>query len=125
MLDLSPPAACHVGHSGHDRHHTRDGHDGHRPPQQDHTAETIDQLRQELAEARDKIANLERALTSSRRIGAAMGVLMYRHKITIDQAFELLRVASQVTHRKLRDVAEDVLTSGELTLPHGLHKTNP
>jgi hypothetical protein len=113
MLDLSPPAACHDGH------HT---HDGHYPPPQDHTAETTDHLRQELAEARDKIANLERALTSSRRIGAAMGVLMYRHKITMDQAFDLLRVASQVTHRKLRDVAEDVLTSGELTLPHGLHK---
>ncbi len=77
-----------------------------------------------MAEARDKIENLERALTSSRRIGAAMGVLMYRHKVTIDQAFELLRVASQVSHRKLRDVAEDVLATGELTLPHGPHKAD-
>jgi hypothetical protein len=49
---------------------------------------------------------------------------MYRHKVTIDQPFELLRVASQVTHRKLRDVAEDVLTTGELNLPHGLHKAD-
>ena len=115
MLDLSPPSACHDGQ------HSQDGH---YPPPQNHNAETVEQLRQKLADARDKIENLERALTSSRRIGAAIGVLMYRHKVTIDQAFELLRVASQVTHRKLRDVAEDVLTTGELNLPHGLHKTD-
>jgi hypothetical protein len=122
MFDLPPPAACHDGHTDHDGHQAQDGH---YPPQQNHTdAETVAQLRHELAEAHDKIDNLERALASSRRIGAALGILMYRHKVTIDQAFELLRVASQVTHRKLRDVAEDVLATGELTLPHGLHKAD-
>jgi hypothetical protein len=58
--------------------------------------------------------HLEQALVSSRRIGAAMGVLMSRLRLTDDQAFDALRTASQHSHRKLRDVAEDVLLTGEL-----------
>lgn len=63
---------------------------------------------------RDKIANLEAALVTARRIGAAMGVLMNSQKVTNAQAFDLLREASQRSHRKLRDVAEEVLLSGVL-----------
>lgn len=63
---------------------------------------------------RDKIANLEAALVTARRIGAAMGVLMASHKVTEPQAFDLLRTASQNRHRKLREVAEDVLLTGTL-----------
>jgi hypothetical protein len=66
---------------------------------------------------REKIANLERALVSARRIGAAMGVLMQAHKITDLDAFDLLRLASQRSHRKLPDVAEDVLLTGALPVP--------
>lgn len=63
---------------------------------------------------RDKIANLEAALITARRIGAAMGVLMTSHKVTDSQAFDLLRHVSQSTHRKLREVAEDVVLTGTL-----------
>lgn len=62
----------------------------------------------------DKIMNLERALESSREIGTAIGILMARELCTADQAFDLLRVASQHTHRKLRDIAAHVKETGAL-----------
>ena len=61
-----------------------------------------------------KIANLETALITARRIGAAMGILMARQHVTDQRAFQLLRDVSQATHRKLRDVAEDVILTGIL-----------
>ena len=63
---------------------------------------------------RERIANLEVALTTARRIGAAMGILMSRRRLTDVQAFELLREASHVRQRKLRELAEDVLLAGDL-----------
>jgi len=63
--------------------------------------------------------HLERALASSRRIGAAIGVLMSRLRLTEEQAFDALRKVSQHSHRKLREVADDVLLTGEL--PTGQH----
>jgi hypothetical protein len=70
-----------------------------------------------VALARERAAQLERALTTSRDIGVAMGVLMNRHKISRSQAFDLLRVASQNTNRKLADIAFDVADTGVLDLP--------
>jgi GAF domain-containing protein len=67
--------------------------------------------------AREKAANLEIALTSSREIGVAMGVLMTRYKITREEAFDLMRMASQRSHRKLRDIAAEVAETGTLELP--------
>lgn len=58
--------------------------------------------------------HLRLALDSNRDIGAAIGILMYSRKITRDTAFEMLRSASQRAHRKLRDVAEEVLRTGQL-----------
>ncbi|HEU5271136.1 MAG TPA: ANTAR domain-containing protein, partial [Jatrophihabitans sp.] len=65
-------------------------------------------------EQRYRADHLERALASSRQIGAAMGILMARLRFTEEQAFDALRTASQHSHRKLRDVAEEVLLTGEL-----------
>ena len=59
-------------------------------------------------------ANLEQALSTSRLIGMALGILMSVHKITPDQAFEMLRTASQHLQRKLRDVAQEVTETGML-----------
>ncbi len=68
---------------------------------------------------RSKAANLELALISNREIGAAIGILMMTHKCTSDQAFDMLRRASQHTHRKLAALARDVTTTGVLeTQPH-------
>jgi hypothetical protein len=62
-------------------------------------------------------AHLSRALESNREIGVAMGVLMSQHKISREQAFNLLRITSQHTHRKLSDIAADVADTGTLDLP--------
>ena len=63
---------------------------------------------------RNKIQNLEAALVSARRIGAAIGIVMASHKVTEDQAFMILRRASETTSRKLRVVADDVLLTGDV-----------
>jgi len=47
-------------------------------------------------------------------IGAALGILMVQRKITETQAFTLLTDLSQSRHRKLRDLADAVVESGEL-----------
>ena len=63
---------------------------------------------------RERADNLERALRTSRDIGVAMGVLMTQHKITRDQAFDLLRIVSQSSNRKLHEVAVVVGDTGDL-----------
>jgi len=67
-----------------------------------------------LYEAQDEASNLGSALNSSRRIGTAMGVLMAHHKVTEQVAFGMLRSASQRLHRKLRDIAVEVVETGAL-----------
>jgi hypothetical protein len=67
-----------------------------------------------LLAAEDHSANLETALQSSREIGMALGILMAHRKVTDDAAFDLLRTASQNLHRKLRDVASEVMETGTL-----------
>jgi hypothetical protein len=62
-----------------------------------------------LTAAQNKVANLEIALQSSQRIGAAVGILMARFRIGDGAAFALVRTASQRQHRKLCDIAETVL----------------
>lgn len=64
--------------------------------------------------AEETASNLQSALASNRRIGTAIGILMAHRRITDTAAFELLRLASQHTHRKLRDIAEDVVLTGAL-----------
>lgn len=71
------------------------------------------------AEQREKACNLEQALHNSRDIGAAIGILMSRHLLTREQAFERLQTASQHTNRKLRELAEDVIHTGDLSVPVG------
>jgi AmiR/NasT family two-component response regulator len=71
-------------------------------------------LESELAAARERIANLEIALGSSRRIAAAVGVVMTLQKVTYEAAFDLLATASQRDNLKQRDLAEEVLLTGAL-----------
>ncbi len=70
----------------------------------------------ELEQARDKVNHLGVALESNRRIGQALGILMATYKLTDECAFDLLRGVSQHTHRKLRDIADEVCTTGTLDL---------
>ena len=66
--------------------------------------------------ARDKAANLLRAMESNRDIGVAMGILMHRHRLDREQAFAVLRVASQDSNRKLAEVASEVADTGMLEI---------
>lgn len=70
-----------------------------------------------LVLSREKVVYLEKALSTSREIGTAIGILMTSSKLTREQAFGLLRVASQDSNRRLRDVAVEVVDTGTLELP--------
>jgi GAF domain-containing protein len=56
--------------------------------------------------------NLTSALGTRELIGQAQGILMERERVTSDQAFDILRRASQHLNRKLRDVAQDLVDTG-------------
>jgi hypothetical protein len=57
--------------------------------------------------------NLMAALDSRETIGEALGILMERERITPDQAFDVLRRASQRLNLKLREVAQNLVDTGE------------
>jgi ANTAR domain/GAF domain len=58
-------------------------------------------------------ANLHAALASRESIGQASGILMERERITANQAFDILRRASQHLNIKLREVAQSLIDTGE------------
>jgi len=68
--------------------------------------------------AEESASNLKVALASSRQIGIAVGILMAYHKVNEEDAFDLLRDASQHLNVKLRQIAAGVVETG--TLPEQL-----
>ena len=66
------------------------------------------------ARASQDVTNMRRAMESRSVIEQAKGILMERYKITAEQAFTLLTHASQRHNVKLRDVAEELATTGVL-----------
>ncbi|MCW0215921.1 MAG: GAF and ANTAR domain-containing protein [Pseudonocardia sp.] len=66
------------------------------------------------ARTRRRCIELDEALRSSREIGTAVGILMCRRLVTPDLAFDLLRTASRRQHRKVRDLARDIVETGGL-----------
>lgn len=60
-----------------------------------------------------RAANLHAALATREIIGQAQGILMERERITSDQAFDILRRASQHLNVKLRDIAQTLVDTGE------------
>lgn len=79
-------------------------------------AALIAELRAEGLVTREHAANLEEALSTSRRIGAAIGVVMARTGLTETEAFELIKRASQDTNRKVRLLADDVVLTGNVAM---------
>ncbi len=77
--------------------------------------------------ASQQAGTLGQALRSNREIGVAMGILMSQHRFTRQEAFDVLRVASQNSNRKLADIAVEVADTGTLSrdrqLPTGDHST--
>jgi GAF domain-containing protein len=57
--------------------------------------------------------SLHAALATREVIGQAQGILMERERISSDEAFDVLRRASQHLNVKLRDVAQDLVDTGE------------
>jgi GAF domain-containing protein len=64
-------------------------------------------------DARDMAGNLQVALESRAVIDQAKGILMERHKLTADQAFQALASVSMRTNTKVRDVAEELVRTGQ------------
>lgn len=62
-----------------------------------------------LADATTRNDQLRTALDSRQIIGEAKGILMEREGSTRDEAFDILRRASQRQNRKLREVAEEIV----------------
>jgi ANTAR domain len=58
--------------------------------------------------------NLNRAVAARHRVGLAQGILMTRRRLTTGQAFALLKRESQITHVKLRTIAQTVIQTGDL-----------
>jgi AmiR/NasT family two-component response regulator len=60
-----------------------------------------------------RAAGLAAALRTREIIGEALGILMERERINANQAFDVLRRASQHLNIKLRDIAQDLVDTGE------------
>ncbi len=66
------------------------------------------------ARERAQISGLEQAVASNRAIGMAIGILMAMRRVGQEEAFDLLRTVSQRTNRRLREIADDVVHTGQL-----------
>lgn len=63
------------------------------------------------AERQTSAENLRRGLESNREIGKAIGLLMAAHKVSDEEAFQILRSASSRTNTKLAALAEKINAS--------------
>ncbi|WP_369132266.1 ANTAR domain-containing protein [Modestobacter sp. I12A-02662] len=70
----------------------------------------------EYQSARDQARNLEVALEVRGVVDQAKGILMERHQLTADQAFQFLAHASLHAGRDLHGVAEHLVATGEVLL---------
>jgi GAF domain-containing protein len=70
--------------------------------------------------AQRKEANLKIALSSRDVIGQAKGILMERFRLDADHAFQLLVAISQRSHRKLREIAEELCLTGDVAGVRGI-----
>jgi GAF domain-containing protein len=64
----------------------------------------------------EQVGHLQAALDSRGVIDQAKGILMERYKLTADQAFEALTRVSMQSNRKVREVAERFVRTGEFPL---------
>jgi hypothetical protein len=53
---------------------------------------------------------------SNRTIGVAIGIVMGHHHVTEPQAFDLIRIESQHTHRAVISIATGVVSTGQLNI---------
>ena len=72
----------------------------------------LESLQERSASQAQLNEELRHALLTSRTIGVAIGIVMARHLVTQEVAFGILRKFSNDTNRKLRDVAEEIVSTG-------------
>lgn len=68
----------------------------------------------ELVEAQLQITHLRAALATNRTIAMAIGRLVERWSLPQEVAFAVLQRYSQDSNRKLRDIAADLMATGQL-----------
>ena len=74
---------------------------------------------EQRADEERRAENLHQALLTRELIGQAQGILMERERVTAEQAFDVLRRASQHLNLKLREVAETLVETGQTPLVCG------
>ncbi|HEX7210328.1 MAG TPA: response regulator, partial [Propionibacteriaceae bacterium] len=67
-----------------------------------------------IGEAQTTVGQLRDALRTNRTTGTAVGVVMTRYELDAQQAFKVLVRISQQSNRKLNDIAEELVRTGEL-----------
>ena len=65
----------------------------------------------ELVLLRERTAQLQHALSSRVVVDTAVGVLLERHRLPRQEAFELLRRASRTHRRRIHELAREVVVS--------------
>jgi hypothetical protein len=84
--------------------------------QAEHDRDMIVDLQAQGVVSEQHSRDLETALKSSRTIGKAVGILMESRKLSEDEAFAVLKQASQDGNRKLREIAAEIVAlSGPAT----------
>lgn len=73
------------------------------------TASTPSGADDEVVRLQQEVENLKRALESREMIGMAKGVLMAREHCHPDEAFDILRRASQRENRRLVELAAQIV----------------
>lgn len=79
-------------------------------------AQSLSNAVQRLADAEraaGREAQLKEAVASHRVVGQAVGILVERHRLLPDEAFDRLRKASQDKNLRIRELAERILETGE------------
>jgi hypothetical protein len=76
-------------------------------------------------EGERRLKELQRAISTRELIGQAQGILMERERITAEQAFDILRTASQRLNVKLLEVALRLVETGESPTTGQLLRTEP
>jgi GAF domain-containing protein len=66
-----------------------------------------------MADREDAVEHLNRGMISRQVIGQAVGLVMAQRRCTAEQAFDLLKSASQRSNEKLRDVARRLVDAHE------------
>jgi signal transduction histidine kinase/DNA-binding response OmpR family regulator len=67
-----------------------------------------------IDEAQTTVGQLRNALQRNRTTGTAVGMVMTRYELDAQQAFKVLARISQQSNRKLHDIAEELVRTGEL-----------